>query len=177
MKPDCRSKKGFTQVVDFCEALRGRGKAASRKFTTGFTLIEILLVVAAIAILAGIVIVAINPTRQLGATKDAKRQADVNTILNAVYQYALDNNGSIPTEITTASQQICASGVASSTCATATMINLQNITHAEKYITSVPLNPSATTTNGTGYYIKKSANGRVTVWAEGDQTPLISVTR
>ena len=50
----------------------------------GFTLLEILLVVAIISILAGIVIVAINPARQLGSTRDAQRKSDIGTIYKAV---------------------------------------------------------------------------------------------
>ncbi len=64
-----------------------------------FTLLEVLLVVAALGILAGIVIVALNPGKQLADTHNAKRQSDVKTIVNAVYQYSIDNLGNFPGSI------------------------------------------------------------------------------
>lgn len=132
---------------------------------SGFTLLEILLVVAAIGILAGIVILALNPARQLGATRDAERRVDVNTILNATYQYIIDNNG-LPASITSTSTEICRTNAVS--CSG--FIDLSVLTTQEKYLISIPVDPSNTSVNGTGYFIKATANGRITIEAPDNET-------
>lgn len=143
------------------------------KKVRGFTLLEILLVVAAIAILAGIVIVAINPSKQLADTQNSQRSADVNTILNAVYQYSIDNNGSMPAGITTTQTEICQTGAASCDG----LVDLSVLTDNEEYLVSIPSDPTQSSTSGAGYEISKSANGRVTVVAPGAVDKTIGVTR
>ena len=80
----------------------------------GFTLIEILMVVAAIGILAGIVIVAINPGRQLAAARNTRRQSDTASIAQALYQYSLDHDGALPDSITAETKMI---GTSATGCA------------------------------------------------------------
>src|SRR5579872_5066555 len=54
----------------------------------GFTLIEILIVVAIIAILASIVLVGLGPTQQSG--RDARRLSDLHEVQNVVELYYND---------------------------------------------------------------------------------------
>jgi prepilin-type N-terminal cleavage/methylation domain-containing protein len=146
--------------------------------TKGFTLLEILLVVAAIAILAGIVIIAINPGKQLADTRNAQRRVDVNTILNAVYQYSLDNSGNLPPNIKTSATDICSS-ITTTTCTGLNFASIQEIIVDERYITSLPSDPSGcSTTDSICYQIATSTNGRVTVSADqAEQGETVSVTR
>ena len=139
----------------------------------GFTLIEVLLVIAILAILAGIVIIAVNPFKQLADARNAQRKADATTILNGVYQYTVDNSGTLPATITTTPTAICVTG---GTCTG--LIDLAVLTNTEKYLTSMPKDPSTATANSTAYSISKSANGRVTVAAGSAENGVtISVTR
>lgn len=148
----------------------------------GFTLLEVLLVVAIIAILAGIVIIAINPGKQLGDSRNAQRSADVTTILNAVSQYSLDNNGNFPASITDTPTEICKTGTLAATCTSGSLVDLTVVTTGGKYVGSVPVDPQCPTgcaANGTGYEISKSATtGRITVTAKNpEQGKTITVSR
>jgi type IV pilus assembly protein PilA len=145
-----------------------------RSLKRGFTLIELLLVIGIIAILAAIVIVAINPTKQLGDARNAQRRSDVNTILNAVYQYTIDNNGNLPATIPDVPTAICKSSVDADCTG---LINLNVLTGS--YLVALPNDPQSSTANSTNYTILKDATTkRVTVAAPGaEQNVTISVTR
>ena len=158
----------------------------------GFTLLEVLLVVAIIAILAGIVIIAINPGKNLGDTRNSQRSADVNSILNGVYQYVLDNNGNLPgvgsrtgaVAITTTPTEVCTQLATACTG----LVDLGTLTTAGKYLVALPKDPSCPATltasppqctaNGNGYNIAKDANSRLIVSAiSAEQGKTISVTK
>jgi prepilin-type N-terminal cleavage/methylation domain-containing protein len=146
----------------------------------GFTLIEILLVIALIALLAGIVIIAVNPAKQLADGRNSRRKADVNTIMNAIYQYAIDN-GSMPASLRSSND--CLSSGANDICRTSAsdcsnLTDLSVLTTDQKYLPSIPADPQVTTGNDTGYYVVINPNNRVIVCApQAENGETISVIR
>ena len=151
----------------------------------GFTLLEVLLVIAMIAILAAIVIIAINPAKQLAESRNAQRRSDVNTILNAVYQYAIDTGGAMPASVTAlvadTPTEICVSD--NVVVCGAGIVDLGVLTLNQKYITAMPHDPNGTcAATGVCYEISRSANNRITVsapdaLAAAELAQTISVTR
>lgn len=158
-------------------------KASSINSKAGFTLLEILLVVGIISILAGIVILAINPTKQLGDTRNAQRRSDVLTILNAVYQYAIDPGNKISD---LAGGDLDTAKSADDDCADdANSIDTYGLdgdlvgTEAT-YLTAIPIDPvDGVADTSSGYFIHlNSTTGRLTVCAPSAESGVtISVTR
>ena len=137
----------------------------------GFTLIEIMLIVAALAVLAGATIIAINPGRQLADAHNGVRRADVGVLWNAAEQYALDNHGSLPAAIPEGILADC-TGSATSTeftiCRTdACDVVLTELLEDGKYLSEIPADPTAATDDYSGYNIIKDTehNNRVVVCA------------
>ncbi|MBI2611954.1 type II secretion system protein [Candidatus Gottesmanbacteria bacterium] len=155
----------------------------SRNKQSGFTLIEILVVIGILAVLFAVVLIAINPARQFQQANDTKRASDVNAILNAIHQYAADNKGSLPAGIDTTVRTITNdAAVANSVDLCADLVT--------QYLAGLPVDPtSGTPSNGapvtdctsaynTSYtVVSSSTDNRVTVSATGQITNPISVTR
>ncbi len=145
----------------------------------GFTLIELIVVVAIIGLLAASAFVAINPAKRVGNAADAKRWSDVTAIADAISHYAVDNNGALPSGVDDATPNtsyminiLGGSGSGSETCSTISATDgkrdiATNI--VPTYIPTVPSDPDVTKViaeaDGVGYYIIKDSAGRVKVGA------------
>jgi len=139
----------------------------------GFTLIELLVVIAIMVILMGIVLVAVNPGRQYQQARDAKRQSDVNAILNALNQFQVDHNGTV-SDIGTFATCPATSNIGTDTAG----LDLSGDLVAS-YIAEVPIDPHTDCNAAdTCYDVCITGAGRITVSAPRVETRSnISVTR
>jgi len=136
------------------------------KQNKGFTLLEILLVIAAIGILAAIVLVAINPNRQIAQARNIVRQADINTIQKAVEQYLIEK-GSYPNGITNTYREICNTGnktitdTLSPTTLCDNKVDLRVL--VPTYLAAIPKDPQVNSVS-TGYHVAQ-INSKISLFA------------
>jgi prepilin-type N-terminal cleavage/methylation domain-containing protein len=138
----------------------------------GFTLIELIIVIAIIAILAAAIFVAIDPARRLHESRNARRWSDMTNILDAVVKYQADNEG---THYSTVASMTADAFYTIGTCATggntgctakttqAACVNLSGI--GSNYMATIPFDPSSGTAALSDYYLSVDSNGAVTVGA------------
>ncbi len=161
-----------------------------KKSNKGFTLLELLLVVAGIAILATLIFVVLNPATTIGKINDAKRATDVNTILSAMQLFSIDNNGDVPNKPTgpspssywSPSDQIICTGTnlnpPTPDCPVGG-IGLADLLTNAQYMISVPSDPTTGSdptipNENTGYTVRIDAVGVVTITATGSQAQPIT---
>lgn len=139
----------------------------------GFTLMELLIVIGIIAILAAIVIIAINPGRQLAQARNSQRWSNVNTMLNAIHQQAIDNNGTVSVAITAT----CPATQAIDSGPGGAGADLSGL--VPNYTAAIPTDPQDATGVDTGYTVCITGS-RVTVGTKTTPAELgvtISATR
>lgn len=159
-------------------------------FKRGFTLIELLMVVAIVSLLAVSVFVALNPSKRLRDTKDARRATDADTILTAIHQFIVDNKGDLPSGLTTPlAITMIGEGAACSTtpgayCGAVPAACLTALdTELAPYLKSMPIDPNGSTgspafdANKTGYAVTVDTNGIVTVTSCSSENSAITVSR
>lgn len=137
-----------------------------------FTLIELIIVIAIIAILAAAIFVALDPARRLHETRNARRWSDITNILDAVVKYQIDNEGTHYVNIAATSTGsyymigTCASGADDDCTAQTTESACVNLTDiGTGYLGTVPKDPSSGTEAITDYYLRKDSNGAITIGA------------
>lgn len=136
----------------------------------GFTLVELLLVIGIIAVLAGVVFVALDPAKRFQDARDARRLTDIENILSAVHQYVIDNQGSLPTgldSVNTAFQLGTASNGCQigGSCAVLQDSCLDLSDDLNRYLKIFPSDPAGGSSEWTHYAIELDSNNLVTVTA------------
>ncbi|OGJ56537.1 hypothetical protein A2635_02900 [Candidatus Peribacteria bacterium RIFCSPHIGHO2_01_FULL_51_9] len=139
----------------------------------GVTLIELLLAIGITAILISIVLIVLNPGTHLSVVRDAERREEVELIISAILQYAVDHEGKLPPGIPIdRAKEICL--MHEEGCDGVSL----DLLVGGPYLKEIPIDPLWEEESGTHYFIMQSMNGEITVSApDAEGAEEIQVTR
>lgn len=131
-------------------------------FSKNMTLFQKIIGIFVMLLIVSVVVLLLNPQKKLAERRNAQRRSDVANVLNSVYQYAVDNNGQLPGNITAKPNMICRDN--SKSCDG--LVDISEIIKDKRYLLSaVPIDPKEKDANISGYQIAKLTNGRISVIA------------
>jgi hypothetical protein len=132
-----------------------------------------MLIVAALTIILGATVVAINPAKQLADARNGQRKLDVALLWNALHQYALDHHGSYPPAVQfEGTLEDCLAmplDDSLTVCESGCSVTLPELLDSGKYLLSLPSDPSLEDASYTGYnvFFDTEHNDRISVCAPG----------
>lgn len=133
-------------------------------------MLELVIVVTMILVLGTAAFIWIDPVERINDAKVAKRRDDLNVLSAAFIAYAQSHKGALPVlgQITTAKKVLCATQSGTLlTCDTDTeyCLKIDDQDFFDKNITNLPIDPNKSSTNDTGYYLRKDDSGNIIVGA------------
>lgn len=151
----------------------------------GFTLIELIIVVAIIALLAVAVFVILDPARRFQESQNSRRMSDIKTVADAVLMHQADNKGVLASGIDSTLKMI---GTALSGCDVACGVTggaeitpsacLDLSTSLDGYLGDIPVDPLLGSETETYYGIKALAPSGIKVVAcSPEDNENIEITR
>ena len=158
-------------------------KRTSPEERSGFTLVELLLAMGIMGIIVAITVTAINPAKQMGDARNTQRKFDVNTILNGLGQYSIDNGGRFHPQtidgddlieackVSATPKKLCTAEVVHGTgpneCGDPTASCVWSLHLRGRYIADIPNDPlddeTSTEQHRVDYEVSSSAPGRLRV--------------
>ncbi len=165
-------------------------KTSIKNLQKGFTLIELLIVIVIITALAVTVFVALNPVKRTQDARNARRLADIESILTAIHESIVDNAGQLPSNMPAANTEaqlgtaVAGCAIATNGCGAAGAACVDLTSGARNlltYLKSMPQDPTlAAGSTMTNYTVLVDSNNLVTVRAcdkEGAANPNILISR
>lgn len=135
-----------------------------KKSFLGFTLIQMVVTVAVLAIIVGTIMYNEDPEKRIGQGRDAQRIVELDAITSAIANYQLEYH-TLPSDLAIASlgigeKRVLCSAAAQLTCdgQVTDCVVVDDPNFLGKHLPVLPVDPNKTGTSDTGYYITRAEN-------------------